>query len=132
MWLQRSHRQKHGSGVCVKCILPQIQRKYTHKQCYSRHVIPFLPVIRSKDWQYLSREIGGLFRDCRCYRRFIIAGVLVEIGFLCARRNFPFYRDGFRLCHRPPIQPLSNALSVSRSRLTFEKTLFRLFTFRTW
>lgn len=75
--------------------------KYTHKQCYSRHVIPFLPVVRSLQGLAIPeqyREIGGLFR---CYRRFIIARVFVEIGFLCTRRNFPFYRDGFRLCHRP-------------------------------
>lgn len=51
---------------------------------------PFAPKI-GNTWA-IQREIGG---PSRCYRRFIIARVLVEIGFLCTRRNFPFYRDGF-------------------------------------
>lgn len=66
MSLQRSRRQKHGSRARAKCILPQIQRKYTHKQCYFRHVIPFLPVIRSKAWQL---HLSNAERDRRAFPR---------------------------------------------------------------
>lgn len=68
---------KYGSTAHdVKYILSQIQRKYTHKQCYS-HVIPFLPVVHSLEGlaiflQHRERG-GGPFRDRRCYRCFIIA-----------------------------------------------------------
>lgn len=75
MSLQRFLRPNISSRdtACVKCALPQIRRKSTRKRCYSRHVIPFLPVVHSlKGLAILvrHREHGGEpFRDRRCYRR---------------------------------------------------------------
>lgn len=141
MSLQRSRRQikRHG-GLCE--IYPPVNSsKYLHRQCYSRHVIPFLPVVRSLPGlaipeQYRERDRRAFPMLSAIYNSSRTRGNWISV---CARRNFPFYRDGFCLCHQPPIQPLEmhcpfhDRTFVPRKNLplVLGKTPFRLFTFHT-